>query len=78
MSMLLLALLSFSTNQPDILDQTDEEWTAPGYRVIEEVDVILCILCLLNQEIPGPPIFHFKTDKRSRFVHLSPLKYQSR
>jgi hypothetical protein len=36
MHMLLLALTAITTTQPAILDQTDEEWTAPGYRIIEE------------------------------------------
>ena len=39
MHLLLMALIAFTTNQPGILDQTDEEWTAPGYRVVEEVSI---------------------------------------
>ncbi|MCK5787356.1 MAG: hypothetical protein KAH54_12465 [Candidatus Sabulitectum sp.] len=39
MSFLLIALLGITVTQPNILDQTDEEWTAPGYRVIEEVSI---------------------------------------
>ncbi|MCD4776143.1 MAG: hypothetical protein K8S15_08875 [Candidatus Aegiribacteria sp.] len=36
MLLLLMALIGITTTQPAILDQTDEEWTAPGYRVVEE------------------------------------------
>ena len=39
MHLLLMALVGITTTQPAILDQTDEEWTAPGYRVIEEVSI---------------------------------------
>ena len=39
MHLLLMALIAFTTNQPGILDQTDEEWTAPGYRIVEEVSI---------------------------------------
>jgi len=39
MTLLLMALMGITITQPDILDQTDEEWTAPGYRVIEEVSI---------------------------------------
>jgi len=39
MTLLLMALIGITTTQPGILDQTDEEWTAPGYRVIEEVSI---------------------------------------
>ena len=38
-SYLIIALLGITVTQPNILDQTDEEWTAPGYRVIEEVSI---------------------------------------
>lgn len=36
MCFLMLTLIGFTTEQPAILDQTDEEWTAPGYRVVVE------------------------------------------
>ncbi len=39
MHLLLIALVGITTTQPAILDQTDEEWTAPGYNVIEEVSI---------------------------------------
>jgi len=39
MNLLLMALLGITTTQPAILDQTDEEWTAPGYNVFEEVSI---------------------------------------
>ena len=39
MSYLIIALLGITVTQPNILDQTDEEWTALGYRVIEEVSI---------------------------------------
>ncbi len=39
MHLLLMALIGITTTQPAILDQTDEEWTAPGYNVIEEVSI---------------------------------------
>ncbi|NOQ21754.1 MAG: hypothetical protein GQ565_03770 [Candidatus Aegiribacteria sp.] len=39
MHLLLIALIGITTTQPAILDQTDEEWTAPGYNVIEEVSI---------------------------------------
>jgi len=40
MTLLLMALVGgITTTQPGILDQTDEEWTAPGYNVIEEVSI---------------------------------------
>ena len=39
MHLLLIALIGIATTQPAILDQTDEEWTASGYTVIEEVSI---------------------------------------
>jgi len=39
MHLLLIALVGITTTQPAILDQTDEEWTAPGYNVVEEVSI---------------------------------------
>ncbi len=39
MSFMLIALMGITVTQPNILDQTNEEWTAPGYRVIEEVSI---------------------------------------
>ncbi len=36
---LLIALVGITTTQPGILDQTDEEWTAPGYSIVEEVSI---------------------------------------
>ncbi|MCD4707869.1 MAG: hypothetical protein K8S62_09035 [Candidatus Sabulitectum sp.] len=39
MLFMLVALMGITVTQPGILDQTDEEWTAPGYRVVEEVSI---------------------------------------
>jgi hypothetical protein len=39
MFFMLIALMGITVTQPNILDQTDEEWTAPGYRVIEEASI---------------------------------------
>ncbi len=39
MHIMLMVLIGITTTQPAILDQTDEEWTAPGYRIVEEVSI---------------------------------------
>ena len=39
MHLLLMAFIAITTTQPAILDQTDEEWTASGYTVVEEVSI---------------------------------------
>lgn len=39
MLFILMVLIGFTSNQPGILDQTDEEWIAAGYRIVEEVSI---------------------------------------
>ncbi len=39
MSFMLIALMGITVTQPNILDLTDKEWTARGYRVIEEASI---------------------------------------
>lgn len=39
MHIILMVLIGITTTQPAILDQTDEEWTASGYTVVEEVSI---------------------------------------
>jgi len=36
MHVLMLVLNGFTTSQPAILDRTDGECTAPGYRIVED------------------------------------------
>ncbi len=40
MTLLLIALLGITTTQPPLVDQAgDGAWTAPGYRIVEEVSI---------------------------------------